>query len=242
LAVVVAGLSLEQLNGPSGAADWSVALVLSHLGSAAEIGHAGLQASIDGTDAPGQDFNEAVWDRWNAMGASDQANGFVESNSALVQTLEALTPDQRENLPIKVSFTPAPLTVATVAGMRLNELALHGWDVRAGLDPRAAIAADIAELQLEHLTGDMSFMLGFIGKADQLSEPAVVEFPGFTLTIADAVAVTAEDTEPTATFAGPLEAAIRLIGGRLKPGFTPADVTVTGNISLDDLRRVFPGY
>ena len=54
--------------------------------------------------------------------------------------------------------------------------------------------------------------------------------------------MTTEPADPTATFAGPLEAAIRLIGGRLRPATTPESVKVTGALSLDDLRRVFPGY
>ena len=32
------------------------------------------------------------------------------------------------------------------------------------------------------------------------------------------------------------------VAGRLKPAHTPAGVTVSGDISLDDLRTVFPGY
>jgi len=48
--------------------------------------------------------------------------------------------------------------------------------------------------------------------------------------------------EPTATFDGPLEVGIRLLSGRLKPQYTPAGVEVTGNVSLEDLRKVFPGY
>ena len=46
----------------------------------------------------------------------------------------------------------------------------------------------------------------------------------------------------TATFDGPLEAGIRLMAGRLKPEHTPAGVDVTGNVTLDELRKVFPGY
>jgi len=30
--------------------------------------------------------------------------------------------------------------------------------------------------------------------------------------------------------------------GRLSPRWTPAGVAVSGNVGLDDLRRVFPGY
>jgi hypothetical protein len=39
-----------------------------------------------------------------------------------------------------------------------------------------------------------------------------------------------------------LEAAIRLIGGRLAAAHTPAGTEVVGDVTLDDLRRVFPGY
>ena len=46
----------------------------------------------------------------------------------------------------------------------------------------------------------------------------------------------------TATFTGPLEAAVRLLSGRLKPEFTADGVGVTGNVTLDELRKVFPGY
>jgi hypothetical protein len=39
-----------------------------------------------------------------------------------------------------------------------------------------------------------------------------------------------------------MEAWLRLAAGRLKANHTPADVQITGPISLDDLRAVFPGY
>ena len=62
------------------------------------------------------------------------------------------------------------------------------------------------------------------------------------LVIDDSVAMVASAGQPTATFHGPAEAVIRLIGGRLKPEHTSPGTTVTGNITLEDLRRVFPGY
>jgi hypothetical protein len=46
----------------------------------------------------------------------------------------------------------------------------------------------------------------------------------------------------TATFSGPIESLVRLIGGRLSHAHTPATVNVDGNVSLDDLRLVFPGF
>ena len=46
LAAHVASLSPDQLTGPSGADDWTVADVLSHLGSGAEIGRGPLLAAL----------------------------------------------------------------------------------------------------------------------------------------------------------------------------------------------------
>ena len=67
LAAVVRGLTDEQLLAPSGASEWPVAQVLSHLGSGAEIGLATLRAATGEGEAPGDGFNQSVWDRWNAM-------------------------------------------------------------------------------------------------------------------------------------------------------------------------------
>ena len=33
-----------------------------------------------------------------------------------------------------------------------------------------------------------------------------------------------------------------MLSGRLRPELTPEAVEVTGNVTLDDLRQVFPGY
>ncbi len=244
LAALVPTLSEDQLRGPSGAAEWTVAQVLSHLGSGAEIALAGLTATLDGGAAPGQDFNHQVWDRWNAMTPPDQAAGFLDHDARLVTAYEALTPVQRETLRVDLGFLPAPLAVASVAGMRLNEAAQHSWDVRVALDPDATLPDDVAQLLAEHLSGELRFLTGFIGRADALAAPAAVEIrdSGFGIVVADGVSLTDAVPAPTAAFAGPLEAAVRLIGGRLGADHTPAAVAVTGDVTLDDLRRVFPGY
>lgn len=244
LAALASELSDEQLTVPSGAADWSVAQVLSHLGSGAEIALAAQTAMLEGAPAPGQDVNQRVWDRWNAMRPRDQADGFVEHNGRLVASYEALTAEQRENVRVDLAFLPAPLRLASVAGMRLNESSLHSWDVRVAFDPAAALSAEAAQLLAEHLAGGVGFLIGFTGKADALAKPAVVEIQGgeFGIVIADRVSLTDAVTSPTATFVGPLEAAIRLIGGRLAAAHTPAGTEVIGDVTLDDLRTVFPGY
>lgn len=52
LAAHVRALTPDQLTGPSGASAWTVAQVLSHLGSGAEVGQAGLEASLGCAGAP----------------------------------------------------------------------------------------------------------------------------------------------------------------------------------------------
>ncbi len=93
----------------------------------------------------------------------------------------------------------------------------------------------------EHLSSTMTFMLGFVGKPGDVG-PVRVGLGGYTIVIADSVSLEEGDADTTATFHGPLEAAIRLLAGRLKPQHTPDGVAVTGDVSLDDLRKVFPGY
>ena len=244
LAGVVSALSPEQLTGPSGASEWTVADVLSHLGSGAEITLAGLRAALGEAEAPGPDFNQGVWDRWNARAPQDQAAGWVESDAALVTALEAIPQDRHDDLTVSIGFLPEPLSLASFAAMRLSEVSPHVWDVRAGTDPAAALAEPSTALLAEHLDGGLGFLLGFIGKPQAAGEPAVIEISKtpYRIVLDDTVRFTTEAPPVTATFAGPLESALRLIYGRLTPEHTPAGVDVAGNVSLDQLRAVFPGF
>ena len=106
---------------------------------------------------------------------------------------ESLTSEQRTTGQVDLGFLPEPLPLASFAGMRLNESALHSWDVRVAFDPSAAVAADVAAVLAEHLAGGLGFLVGFIGKADALPEPAVVDIEGsgYGLVVADKVAVAA---------------------------------------------------
>jgi uncharacterized protein (TIGR03083 family) len=243
VASTVAALSPEQLTGPSGAAEWTIADVLSHLGSGAEISLAAFRAATGDAEVPGSDFNQSVWDRWNALSPQDQAAGWAESDAALVKALEAVPQERHEDIKVDMGFLPEPLPLALFAAMRLSEVVPHGWDVRAGLDPAATLSESSAELLAEHLSAGLSFLLGFIGKPAAV-EPAVVEVgrTPYRIVLADQARLTAEAVSATATFSGSLESALRLIYGRLTPAHTPAGVEVTGTITLDELRTAFPGF
>jgi uncharacterized protein (TIGR03083 family) len=239
IATAVHQLSEDQLTAPSGASEWTLADVLSHLGSGAEITRATILASVEG--GADQPDNQSVWDRWNAASPREQADGYVEHDQRLVELLEGFSAEEREAMRIDMGFLPEPAPLEVAAGMRLSEVSAHGWDVAVGLDPEATLNPDAADLLLELYAGPLSFMLGFVGRPDQLGEPAELQVGERSVVIGDGVSVVPTGA-PTATFVGPPEAAVRMLTGRLGPSYTPADVEVTGNVTLDDLRRVFPGF
>jgi uncharacterized protein (TIGR03083 family) len=234
-------LTAEELAAPSGASEWSVAQVFSHLGSAAEIMLSTFSEAL-GIAVEKQE-NQAVWDRWNAASASDQVAWFIEHDERLVAALEGVGPDARRTATVDLGFLPEPVPLAVPLGMRLNEVAAHGWDIRVAGDPEAGIDHDSAALLAGHFADGLGFLLAFAGKADRLEQPAVVAVGDYAIEIGESVGfVPVASVEPTATFTGRLEAALRLLSGRLAPAYTPVDVAVTGNLTLDDLRQVFPGY
>jgi len=246
LAGRVSGLTDQQLAGPTGADEWDVSQVLSHLGSGAEISQNALQVSLEGKPNPGLEFNKPVWARYDAASPRERLDWFLAANERLTQSLESLSEGTRESLQFNLDFLPFPVDVATAASYRLNELALHSWDVRVGFDPAATIAPEATP----HLLTVAGNLAGFLGKADALGGTTAViavttTDPGqsFTLTLGEKVSVTADAPEQAdGTLTLPAEAWVRLLTGRLKPQYTPEDVTATGAASLDLLRRVFPKF
>ncbi|MDP9795618.1 uncharacterized protein (TIGR03083 family) [Catenuloplanes nepalensis] len=245
LTAFVGRLSPDDLTRRSAADEWTVAQVLSHLGSGAEIHLATVAAGRDGTPAPDQDFNKGVWARWDAMTPAEQAAGVVESNGRLIEMFEALDETQRADVRVVFGWLPAPVDVATSARLRLSEFALHQWDAVAALDPRARVRADAVPQLLDHV----SRMFGFLGRTAPLNgaeHHLAVHLTGpdrsFGLRLGDSIEVTETPAEPSGTLTLPAEAWLRLLYGRFKPGYDSDEVTVTGPLGLDDLRRVFPGF
>jgi uncharacterized protein (TIGR03083 family) len=239
MAAMVSTLSGEQLAGPSGATKWTVAQVISHLGSGAEIARKPIAAAA-GQQVEAED-NESIWARWNASSPAEQAAGFIEHDAAYLDTVEALSAGQHDSLMIDLGFLPQPVPLVVALGMRLNEVANHAWDVGVGVDPSATVDTDSAELLVELFRGPLAFLLGFSAHADQIEPQVRLAIPGGGIEITDRVTVTGESDEHTATFEGPSEAVVRLLSGRLRAEHA-AGVRVTGNVTLDELRKVFPGY
>jgi uncharacterized protein (TIGR03083 family) len=243
LVILVAALEADDLAGRSAAAEWDLSQVLSHLGSGAEIGLGTLNRALDPTTPTVE--NTTIWDRWNAMSPIERLTGFLSTDEALVEAYEALDAETRETLRIDLGYLPEPVDVATAAATRLLELSLHSWDIRSAFDPTTTVAEDAVQLLFDR----MAAMLQWVGHGDAIDGEVtlLIETTNpenrFGLTIGDAVMVSEAPSAPDGTLSLPAESWFRLASGRLAPERTPESVTLSSAaISLEDLRRVFPGY
>ncbi|MFE2940532.1 maleylpyruvate isomerase family mycothiol-dependent enzyme [Streptomyces sp. NPDC059255] len=246
LASLVRDFTADDLTHATGASEWDVSQVLSHLGSGAEINLAVLESALNGTERPDGDFNRSVWARWDAMTPAERAERFLEADEVLVRRYEGLDAQARADLRIDLGFLPAPVDVATAATMRLSEFAHHAWDVRVGFDPTAALAPEATRLLLDQTAA----LIGFLAKPAALDGRQValavrLTSPdrSFGLELGDAATVGDTPDRPDGVLTAPAEWWLRAVTGRHAPDHTPAAVVLTGDaITLDDLRRVFPGF
>jgi uncharacterized protein (TIGR03083 family) len=233
----------EAVTGPSYCDDWTVAQVFSHLGSGAEIGYNLLQTTLDGGEA---EPNEAIWARWNAMSPAEMAAGYVTAQERYLRAYEAL--DQEKAASLLLPFFIGPSPVSTVLTFRLHEHVLHAWDILVAGDPHATLLPGALALMLEIPLG----MARFAAKPGDADLPGPVRVAvtttdpdrelAFTTDGDEAALAFGAPTDPTGTLTLPAEAFLRLFSGRLDPDHTPDGVTVTGTPTLEQLRKIFPGY
>jgi uncharacterized protein (TIGR03083 family) len=246
LAALVRGFTPEDLARPSGASEWDVSQVLSHLGSGAEIALTVLDGALDGSGPPSGGFNEGVWARWNAMSREERAAGFLTANETLTGRYEGLDEATRDSLRIDLGFLPAPVDVTAAGGLRLSELTHHTWDVKVAFDPKATLSPEATPLLLDQA----GMLMGFLGRAAELDGRPVslavrTTAPDreFGVRVDESVTLGETPASPDAVLTAPAEWWLRLVTGRHAPRYTPDTVTLTGDaITLDDLRRVFPGF
>ena len=245
LATQVTGFTEAELARGSASAEWDVAQVLSHLGSGAEIAIATLGAALADEELPGQDASEAIWTRWNGMTRVEQAAGWLATTERHLAGLEALSEEQLATLNVPFPFFPAPLDAAGFLALRLNEQALHHWDVEVAFDDNAVIPGPAADLLIDRLPG----MLRWMGHADRWTGPeahiavtTTAPSRDWTLSIGEAVEVVEQPAEAAdARLTMPSETFIRLAAGRLR-GTDTSRVVVDGPLELPDVDALFPGF
>jgi uncharacterized protein (TIGR03083 family) len=230
-------LSAAEVEGPSHNTDWSIADTASHLGSQAEIFELFLDAGLAGSPGPGGDVFAGIWDRWNALAPTEQVRQSVDANEALVTRIEQTTVEERDRFSVAAFGTE--LDLAGLLAARLNELALHTWDIAVALDPTATVSADAVDLLVDGLPAT-------VARAGQVTaglEPVdlVTTDPArtFVLDVGEQVAMQPTDAAGPDPLVLPAEALLRLVYGRLDPDSTPAGVD---DPRLAVLRTVFPGF
>jgi uncharacterized protein (TIGR03083 family) len=234
--------STDQLTAQSYCRDWSVAQVLSHLGSGAEISLLGLERALDSRPPMDRDEFPAIWDRWNASPPGEQAAQAVVWDRRQVSVLQAL--DDAALAGFRMSLFGMDLDAVDMIGMRLGEHALHTWDVAVSFDPGARVLPSSVELLVDR-TG---FFATRLGQAEPLGGRSigiqtVDPFRRFLLSGGESVGYGEwADEKPDGVVELPAEALLRLVYGRLDPAHTPSDVKVDGAADLDVLRQVFPGF
>ena len=233
----------EVLARPSFTGDWTIAQVLSHLGSAAEICAKLVRRGIDGdTTAPTADDARPVWQRWDALSGPAQREAWLEADHRHRRLLDSLTPQQVGS--VRIPYFAGLLSVPAYAGYRLSEQSVHAWDIEVVLDPAATVPAPEAGLLWERL----DLVAGRFHDADVLKRLAPKQV-AVELTDQDRIVrlelgaelhlAAGAPANPAATVAGPAEALLRLVYGRSRP---EDDVTATGDVTLEDLRSLFPGF
>ena len=234
---LVTPLSPTQLEGRAYPTEWTIADVVSHLGSGAVI----MQRRIDDNVADQQmpdDFAQSVWDTWNAKSPSAKAHDGLAADQALIERIDTMSDDERSRF--RMTLGPMEFDLAGFIGLRLNEHALHTWDIAVVADPAATLPLDAAELIVDNLELIARFTAKPTGSERTIIVHTSAPNRQFTIVLTpDAVRFATDDDGRRPDLELPAEAFSRLVYGRLDDAHTPA---FTGDgAALDELRQVFPG-
>lgn len=234
------GLDDTALARASYAADWTIADVLSHIGSGAVIMGRHLQAAASG-ETPDPAFAATVWAEWDAKAPSAQATDAHTADSQLLERIASL--DDAHHDTLEVVMGPMHLTFAEFVAMRLNEHAVHTWDIEVADDPHAALNPDTVPF----LTDNLALIAQHGASAHDRNEAIEIattdperhlriELAGDTATLATSSSNAATDLTL------PAEAFVRLLYGRLDPEHTPDQIGGTSaSETLHTLRQTYRG-
>lgn len=240
VAARAASLDEAGLRHASYCTGWSVAQVLSHLGSQAEMFAMILSAGLSGDEPPGQDAFSPIWDAWNARTPEAQARDSIAANEALVARLEALDADQIRSF--HVAAFRMELDLVGVLRLRLSEHAIHAWDIEVSFNPGATVLAEAVGLLVDYLPLLAARVGKPSGHATTLQVSTSEPERHFAL-VCDGVRLEPWSDQPASgAMKIPAEALLRLVYGRLDSAHTPSLQLEAPGTSLDDLRAIFPGF
>lgn len=240
LAEIVLELDGQAIRQRSYASEWSVAQVLSHLGSAAEIFQLFLSRTVDGGPQPVQEDFRLIWDRWDAKTPESQVADSIDANESYLKALESL--DEETVSSARLQMFGRDLDIAGMVAMRLAEHVVHSWDVAVVLDPSSRLPSDAVDLVIDTLPDLVTQFTAPSGLAMKVRVQTTHKVRDFLLAVDDAISLRPAPPDIDASVPHlqiPGEAFVRLLYGRLDDMHTPM-AEINGDIST--LRRVFSGF
>lgn len=236
LAGVVGPLDPARLTESAYPAEWTIADTLSHIGSGAVIFLRLIDDSLAGVETPGDAF-PMVWDEWNAKTPAEQGADALVADRALLDRLEGLDAEERGRF--RSTLGPMDVDFDALVALRLNEHALHTWDVEVAVDPSASVGPEATACVIDGLERFAGFTARPTGSERTVHVVTSDPRRGVTIVLgADAVSFGYGDPVDVPDLVLPAEACIRLVYGRLDPDH--AGGAPEGPV-LDELRRAFPG-
>ena len=239
LAGSVGGLDAAGVGAPSYDSEWSVAQVLSHLGSQAEIFGLLLEAGLSGGEAPGQDVFPTIWDAWNGRSPQAQVADSLRANEAMVRRLEGLDATQMDSF--RLAAFGMDLDMTMFVRLRLGEHAVHTWDVVVTLDQSATVDHDAVELLVDGV-GDIAARVGKPTEGSfTLHVTSTDPDRGFALVTDGVLLEPWSEREAAGVLRLTSEELLRLVYGRLDPDHARSVQLDATGMTLDDVRAMFPG-
>lgn len=234
------GLDDAGLARPSYAADWTVADALSHIGSGAVIMGEHLRAVTSGeTTDPA--FAASVWEDWDAKSPSTQADDALTADDQLLEAIASTDPARHDAL--EVVMGPMRLGFDDFVAMRLNEHALHTWDVAVADHPDVTLNADAVPFVIDNL--GLVAQHGATPNGRRESIEIAANDPERRLRVdlaGDTASLGTSSSTSAADLILPAEAFIRLLYGRLDPEHTPDGIGgASSTESLRTLRQTYRG-
>ena len=242
---LVRALDASDLERPSYAAEWTIAQVLSHLGSGAEINLSNIRAALHGSERiPQADYPE-LWGRWDNLPPSEQAAGFERWHGALVAGFEDAAPRLSD---LSISTAMGTLAGSAVLGMRFREATIHAWDVAVAIDDAAVIRGAAAGILADQSPGMMERVadqsVAAILDLEAVSIIGIYPDRSFILSIeGDAITLRpGADASGTSMLRLPTEAFVRLVYGRLDDNHINGTIVQKPDGLLNRLRNIFTGF
>ena len=233
------------LGSPSACSEWTIGRVVAHIGSGAEIAQAALATGVEGGSSQVDgDAMQSIWSAYDALDDAAATERAMAANQSLLDAFMGLTPAQLND--VRVPFFTGPIPVSTFAAFRLSEHAVHTWDVEVVNEPAAELDVAVAGTIFNTVVMALVGRLATVAELPSSALEILLDSPErrLTLQLIDPVGLSewTEGDGTDTTLATTMPAFVRLVYGRLGPNQTPSSTSVTGPVTIADLRSMFQGF